>query len=359
MLPIRPPLAPMLGKLAATLPEDDVYWFEPKWDGFRVIVYRDGEELLVRSRDDRPLLRYFPELAPECLAALPERAVVDGEVVIVRQGALDFDALQMRLHPAKSRIDKLAAETPAAIVLWDLLALGDEDLCGRPLRERRAQLEAHVAPTDRLRITPGTTDRSVAEDWFARFEGAGFDGVMAKHLDQPYLPGQRGLLKIKHVRTIDCVVAGFRWHKHGHGTEVGSLVLALYDASGHLVPIGVCSSFRKDKRLKLAEELEPLRTTDPDHPWVTHDGEAHRPDVRSRWAADRSLAFEAIRLERAVEVKTTQHGSRRLRHPAKFLRWRLDKPLEECTLDQLQVAPAPELSTVFGAAPSDSHDTTK
>ncbi|MEO0606453.1 MAG: ATP-dependent DNA ligase, partial [Myxococcota bacterium] len=271
-----------------------------------------------------------------------------GEIVIVSDGALDFDALQMRLHPAKSRIDMLAGKTPAAMVLWDLLALGDDDLRDRPLSERRALLEAHVAPTERLRITPGTTDRAIAEDWFARFEGAGFDGVMAKALDQAYLAGQRGLFKVKHVRTLDCVVVGFRWHKHGHGTEVGSLVLALYDGAGHLVPIGVCSSFRKAQRIALREELEPLRTADPDHPWVTHEGEAHRPDVRSRWAADRSLAFEAIRLERVAEVKTTQHGSRRLRHPAKFLRWRADKPPAECTLEQLQTAPAPELSTVFG-----------
>ncbi|MEN0068574.1 MAG: ATP-dependent DNA ligase [Myxococcota bacterium] len=347
MLPVRPPLAPMLGKLADTLPEAEGFWYEPKWDGFRVIAFRDGDDLDLRSRDNRPLLRYFPELAPACIEALPERCVVDGEVVIVSDGALDFDALQMRLHPAKSRIDKLAAETPSALVLWDLLALGDDDLRDRPLSERRALLEAHVKPGERLRITPGTTDRTIAEDWFSRFEGAGFDGVMAKALDQAYLPGQRGLLKVKHVRTIDCVVVGFRWHKHGHGTEVGSLVLALYDGDGKLWPIGVCSSFRKAQRVQLAEELAPLQTTDPDHPWVRHEGEAHRPDVRSRWAADRSLAFEALRLERVVEVKTTQHGSRRLRHPAKFLRWRTDKPPAECSLEQLQTAPAPELSTVF------------
>ncbi len=347
MLPITPPLAPVLGTLADALPDGEGYWYEPKWDGFRVIAFRDGDDLDLRSRDNRPLLRYFPELAPECARALPERAVVDGEVVIVSDGALDFDALQMRLHPAKSRIDMLAAKIPAALVLWDLLAVGDEDLRELPLSERRARLEAHVTPTERVRITPGTTDRAVAEDWFARFEGAGFDGVMAKPLDQPYLAGQRALVKVKHVRTIDCVVVGFRWHKHGHGTEVGSLVLALYDDDGRLAPIGVCSSFRKAKRIELLEELAPLRTSDPDHPWVTHEGEAHRPDVKSRWAADRSLAFEAVRLERVVEVKTTQHGSRRLRHPAKFLRWRLDKSPTECTLEQLQTAPAPELSTVF------------
>jgi len=348
MLPISPPLAPMLGKLAESLPDGDGYWFEPKWDGFRVVVYRDGDALDLRSRDNRPLLRYFPELAGPCAAALPERAVVDGEIVIVSDGALDFDALQMRLHPAKSRVDMLSTKIPAAIVLWDLLAIGDDDLRPMPLRERRRLLEEHLTPHDRVRITPGTTDRAVAEDWFAHFEGAGFDGVMAKALDQAYLPGQRGLVKVKHVRTIDCVVAGFRWHKHGHGTEVGSLVLALYDDAGRLCPIGVCSSFRKAQRVKLVEELAPLRTDDPDHPWVSHEGEAHRPDVRSRWAADRSLAFEAVRLERVVEVKTTQHGARRLRHPAKFLRWRPDKPPAECTLEQLQTDPAPELATVFG-----------
>lgn len=353
MLPITPPLAPMLGTLADALPEGEGYWYEPKWDGFRVIAYRDGDDLDLRSRDNRPLLRYFPELAPECARALPERAVVDGEVVIVSDGALDFDALQMRLHPAKSRIDMLAEKTPAALVFWDLLALGDDDLRHRPLSERRALLEAHVTPTDRLRITPGTTDRAVAADWFERFEGAGFDGVMAKALDQAYLPGQRALVKVKHVRTIDCVVVGFRWHKHGQGTEVGSLLLALYDDEGKLWPIGVCSSFRKAQRIQLLEELGPLRTTDAEHPWVSHEGEEHRPDVRSRWAADRSLSFEAIRLERVVEVKTTQHSARRLRHPGKFLRWRPDKPLGECTLEQLRTDPAPELMTVFGSSHSD------
>ena len=350
--PLEPPLKPMLGTLAETLPEGEGWWFEPKWDGFRILVYRDGDELLVRSRDDRPLLRYFPELADPLRAALPDRAVADGEVVIVRDGALDFDALQMRLHPAKSRIDKLAGEIPSAVVLWDLLADPD-DLRAAPLSERRDRLVASVQEQARVRITPGTTDREVATDWFERFEGAGFDGVMAKRLVDPYEEGKRTLVKVKHVRTLDCAVVGFRWHKHGEGTEVGSLVLGLFNEDGRLHPIGVCSSFRKAHRVKLLEELAPLREGAlDDHPWAEwhHEGETgeHRPETKSRWAAGRSLAWEPVRLERVVEVKTTQHSPRRLRHPAKYLRWRLDKRPQDCTMDQLRVTAAPELGELFG-----------
>ena len=346
----------MLGTLAATLPEGEGWWFEPKWDGFRIVAYRDGDELLLRSRDDRPLLRYFPELAEPLKAALPPRAVADGEVVIERDGCLDFEALQMRLHPAKSRIDKLAGEIPAAVVLWDLLA-APEDLRAQPLSERRAALEQALSPHPLVQISPGTLDREVAADWFARFEGAGFDGVMAKRLSDPYAAGKRQLVKVKHVRTIDCAVVGFRWHKHGEGTEVGSLILALFDDHGRLHPIGVCSSFRKAMRVQLTEELAPLREGAlGDHPWAEWQAEdadtvQRRPDMKSRWNAGRSLKWEPLRLERVAEVKTTQHSSRRLRHPAKLLRWRTDKPPQACTLDQLQVTTAPELSELFRVAP--------
>lgn len=341
----------MLGKLSTTVPDGDGWWFEPKWDGFRILVYRSGEELLVRSRDDRPLLRYFPELAAPLKRALPERAVADGEVVIVRHGQLDFDALQMRLHPAKSRIDKLAAEIPAGVVLWDLLAAGGDDLRSAPLSERLERLRTSVTEEPMVRCSPGTTDRAVAEDWLERFEGAGFDGVMAKQLADPYAENKRQLVKVKHVRTLDCVVAGFRWHKHGAGTEVGSLVLALFDSEGQLHPIGVCSSFRKSVRVSLTEELAPLREgADTDHPWASWGEGEHRPEAKSRWAQGRSLAWEPLRLERVVEVKSTQHSSRRLRHPAKFLRWRPDKAPEDCRTDQLRVTPAPELSQLFGAS---------
>ncbi len=350
--PLEPPVSPILGTLAERLPEGPGWWFEPKWDGFRVIAFRDGDALELRSRDDRPLLRYFPELAPALARALPPRAVVDGEIVIVRDGALQFDSLQMRLHPAKSRVDKLAAEIPAAVILWDLLA-DEADLQESPFEARRRRLEELVTPSAQVRITPGTPDRALAEDWFARFEGAGFDGVMAKRTGDPYLQGKRALIKVKHVRTLDCAVVGFRWHKHGQGTEVGSLILGLFDDDGRLHPIGVCSSFRKAKRLALVEELAPLREGAlDDHPWAewhAPDGEVaqHRPEVKSRWAADRSLAWEPLRLERVAEVKTTQHSPRRLRHPAKFLRWRPDRRPESCSMAQLQVTPAPELAELF------------
>ncbi len=339
----------MLGTLADGLPEGEGWLYEPKWDGFRVLVFRDGPTLDLRSRDDRPLLRYFPELEEGLLRGLPAAAVADGELVIVRDGALDFEALQMRLHPAASRVHKLAKEIPAAIVLWDLLAEVTEDLRDTPLRDRRVRLERalrNVRPP--VHLSPASTDRRVAEDWLARFEGAGFDGVMAKRLAEPYLPGKRALIKVKHVRTIDCAVAGFRWHK-GVGGEVGSLVLGLFDDEGALHPIGVASSFTVKERKRLAAELAPLRTSGADHPWASFGewGE-HRPDMKSRWNAERDLAWEPLRLERVVEVKTTQHSSRRLRHPAHVLRWRDDKRPEDCTLDQLKVIPAAELSAILG-----------
>lgn len=348
MLPFSPPLQPMLGLLADALPEGPEWAYEPKWDGFRVLVFRDGGEVDLRSRDDRPLLRYFPELAQPLRDALPAAAVADGEIIIVRGGTLDFDALQLRLHPAASRVNKLAGELPAGVVLWDLLGEGREDLRAAPYEVRRERLLAALRPGPSVRVTPSTRDRAVAEDWFRRFEGAGLDGVMAKRLQDPYQPGKRGFVKVKHVRTIDCAVVGFRWHKHAKGEEVGSLVLALFDDEGSLHPIGVASSFSKVERKRLLERLGPLRDA-AEHPWARGWGEEeHRPDMKSRWNADKDLSWEPIRLGPVVEVSTTQHSDRRLRHPAKVVRWREDKRPEDCRFDQLRVAPASELATLFG-----------
>lgn len=354
MLPFQPPLEPMLGVLGDALPEGEGWSFEPKWDGFRLLVFRDGKDLDLRSRDDRPLLRYFPEVADPLMDALPEQAVVDGELLLVRDGVLDFEALQIRLHPAASRVNKLAKEIPAAVVLWDLLADGASDLRASPFAERRERLVQRVRASERVQVTPNTEDRQRAEDWFTRFEGAGLDGVMAKRLDQPYQPGKRAMVKVKHVRTIDAVVAGFRWHKEGKGTEVGSLVLGLFDPDGRLHPIGVASSFRRSERLRLAATLGPA-ATETDHPWAEWfangegEGAPRRPDQRSRWSADRDLSFVPVALGPVVEVSTTQSSPRRLRHPAKVLRWRQDKPASACMLDQLSVVPAPELAELFGS----------
>lgn len=350
MLPFGPPVAPMLGLLVDGLPEGEGWSYEPKWDGFRILVFRDGDTVDVRSRDDRPLLRYFPELEEPLREALPEIAVADGEVVIASDGILDFETLQLRLHPAATRIAKLAVETPASVVLWDLLGQGDTDLRAQPFEDRRAALARAVVESHRVRLTPTTRDRALAADWYRRFEGAGFDGVMAKRLADPYLPGNRGWAKVKHVRTIDAVVVGFRWHKTAPDTEVGSLVLALFDPEGLLHPIGVASSFKKTERKRLAEALLPLRD-DRALPWARRDEEEHRPDLRSRWNAERDLAWVPLRLEKVVEVSTTQHSGLRLRHPAKVVRWRDDKRPTDCSTDQLRaVAPAElrELLTHMG-----------
>ena len=250
----------MLAKPVDGLPRDDGWLFEPKWDGFRAIVFRDGDEVLTQSRDLKPLDRYFPELATPLRANLPERCVVDGEVVIARDGELDFEALLLRIHPAASRVAMLAGETPASFIAWDLLALGDEDLRKTPQGERRSRLEQVLAKAQPpVHLTPATTDRAMGEDWFGRFEGAGLDGVIAKRLDAAYQPGKRAMLKIKHQRTADCVVAGFRWHKNGPGTHIGSLLLGLYDDGGRLHHVGITSSFSWDRRAALVKELEPLR----------------------------------------------------------------------------------------------------
>jgi ATP-dependent DNA ligase len=350
---LKPPVEPMLAKLAPELPEGDGWLFEPKWDGFRAIVFKDGGEVYIQSRDLRPLDRYFPELHDALAAALPPRAVVDGEIVIATDHGLDFDLLQLRLHPAESRVRKLAAETPSSFVAFDLLALGDADLRARPQEERRAALEDAIAGTsDRLSVTPCTRDRAVAEDWFHRFEGAGFDGVIAKHEKSPYEPGKRAMIKVKHVRTADCVVAGFRWHKNGQGTMVGSLLLGLFDDKGSLHHVGVTSSFTAAHRRALAKELEPLRADAlAGHPWREWAGaeamSTRMPGGQSRWSAGKDLSWEPLRVERVCEVKYDHLQGDRFRHAAIFQRWRPDKPPAECRYDQLEVTPPAELAEIF------------
>jgi ATP-dependent DNA ligase len=359
-LPFDPPLEPMLAKAVDSLPADDGWLFEPKWDGFRAIVFRDGDEVLIQSRDLKPLDRYFPELAAPLRASLPARAIVDGEIVIARDGELDFEALLLRIHPAASRVAMLAAEMPASFVAWDLLALDDEDLRRTPQRERRRRLEAALgSPKAPIHLTPATTDRATGQDWFGRFEGAGLDGVIAKRLDAPYQPGKRAMLKIKHQRTADCVVAGFRWHKNGPGTHVGSLLLGLYDDSRQLHHVGITSSFSWDRRAELVKELEPLRKNASDgHPWGewaewasagAADASGRRlPGATSRWNRGKDLSWEPLRAERVAEVAYDHLQGDRFRHATTFKRWRPDKPAAECRYDQLEETAPYEIAGIFG-----------
>ena len=358
-LPFAPPLEPMLSSAADALPEGDGWQFEPKWDGFRTLVFRDGEEIVLQSRDEKPMNRYFPELVAPLAATLPERCVVDGEIVIVGDGGLDFEALLLRIHPAASRVKLLAAQMPASFVIWDLLALGDEDLRDVPLAVRRERLEEVLAGTARpVHLSPATRDRTVAEDWFQRFEGAGLDGVMAKRLDAPYLAGERTMIKVKHTRTADCVVAGFRWHKNGKGTMVGSLLLGLYDEEGTLHHVGVTAAFTNAVRKQLVAELAPLRENALEgHPWrdwaeAQSDANAkgqRLPGATSRWNRGKDLSWEPLRPERVCEVAYEHMQGTRFRHAAQFVRWRPDKRPQDCRYDQLEVTPAYELERVFGA----------
>jgi ATP-dependent DNA ligase len=348
----------MLSTAADTLPGGDGWQFEPKWDGFRTLVFRDGDELLLQSRDEKPMNRYFPELAAPLAAQLPERCVVDGEIVIVGPHGLDFEALLLRIHPAASRVKLLAAQSPASFVAWDLLALGDDDLREAPLAVRRERLEQVLAHAARpLHLSPATRDRALAEDWFRRFEGAGLDGVMAKRLDEPYRPGERTMIKVKHQRTADCVVAGFRWHKNGVGTMVGSLLLGLYDGEGTLHHVGVTAAFSTATRKALVAELAPLRTHALEgHPWrhwASPDSESgaggqRLPGATSRWNRGKDLSWEPLRPERVCEVAYDHMQGTRFRHAAQFRRWRPDKRPEDCRYDQLEVTPAYELERVFG-----------
>ncbi len=348
----------MLAKLTDEIPDGEGWQYEPKWDGFRAIVFRDGDETFIQSRDLRPLDRYFPELAPALKANLPERCVVDGEVVIAGPNGLDFDSMLLRIHPAESRVRMLAAQTPASFVAWDLLALDDRDMRAVPQGERRAELERVLAaPAAPIHLTPSTRDPAVAADWFRRFEGAGLDGVVAKRLSDPYLPGKRGWAKIKHARTADCVVAGFRWHKNGPGTLVGSLLLGLYADDGRLNHVGITASFSAEKRRALVEELAPLRENALEgHPWAGWvEWEAQQqasgqrvPGMKSRWNADRDLSWEPLRAERVCEVAYGHLQGDRFRHATTFVRWRPDKSPADCRYDQLEVTPPYELMEIFG-----------
>ena len=352
--PIAPPVEPMLAKLATDLPEGDTWIYEPKWDGFRAIVFRgDGDEVYIQSRDLKPLDRYFPELHDSLLAGLPDRCVLDGEIVIATPKGLDFDALQMRLHPAASRAAKLARETPSSFVAFDLLAADNEDLRDTPQRDRRTRLERLLARAQPpIHLTPMTRDRREAGEWLSRFEGAGLDGVIAKHESGAYQPGKRAMIKIKHARTADCVVAGFRWHKNGPGTLVGSLLLGLYDDAGELHHVGVTSSFTMPMRARLAAELEPLRQEAlVAHPWrhwaEMSAGGVRMPGAQSRWSAGKDLSWEPVRIERVCEVKYDHLQGDRFRHAAVFQRWRPDRSPAACRYDQLEVTPPAELAAIF------------
>jgi ATP-dependent DNA ligase len=358
-LPFAPPLAPMLSSAADALPGGEGWQFEPKWDGFRTLVFRDGDEILLQSRDERSMNRYFPELVAPLAATLPGRCIVDGEIVIVGAGGLDFEALLLRIHPAASRVKLLATESPASYVAWDLLALDDEDLRPMALAARRERLERALrgaAPP--VHMSPATRDRALAEDWFRRFEGAGLDGVMAKRLDAPYRAGERTMIKVKHARSADCVVAGFRWYTKGPGTMVGSLLLGLYDDEGTLHNVGVTAAFTTEVRKRLVTELAPLRQNAlADHPWrdwAEAQEEANAkgqrlPGASSRWNRGKDLSWEPLRPERVCEVAYDHMQGTRFRHAAQFVRWRPDKRPQDCRYDQLEVTPAYELERVFGA----------
>jgi ATP-dependent DNA ligase len=354
MLP-TPPIEPMLAKIADALPGEPGFLFEPKWDGFRAIVFRTGDETLLQSRDLKPLNRYFPELEKALHEALPKGCILDGEIVVASPRGLDFDALQQRIHPAASRVEKLARETPASFVAFDLLGAGGRSTMALPQAERRVRLErllGSAAPP--LRLTPMTRDRAQAADWLAQFEGAGLDGVVAKLESAAYQPGKRAMLKIKHVRSADCVVAGFRWYKD-RTDAIGSLLLGLHDDAGVLQHVGVTSSFTLAMRRQLLQELAPLRDgAAAGHPWRdwagAEVGDAQRmPGAQSRWSGKKDLAWEPLRPERVCEVKYDHLQGRRFRHATVFMRWRPDKPAADCRYDQLEVTTPFELAKVFGA----------
>jgi ATP-dependent DNA ligase len=359
-LPFTAPLLPMLAKRVSALPEGQSWLFEPKWDGFRALIFRDGGDVVIQSRDEKTLNRYFPELLAPLKAQLPERCVLDGEIVVARGGGLDFEALQLRIHPAASRVKTLSEDIPAAVVFFDLLCEGDRDLRPAPFRERRSRLEALLARAEPpLHVTPATDDRGVAADWFRRFEGAGLDGVVAKDLTGPYEPNKRVMLKVKHERDCDCVVAGFRWHKTGDRNAVGSLLLGLYDGTA-LQHVGVAASFTAQKRVELVSFLTPYRKDALiNHPWknwaeqgVGDDAQnpQRMPGGKSRWSQGKDLSWEPLRPELVVEVAYEHMQGARFRHTAQFRRWRTDKKPTDCTYAQLEVVPPQELAEIFAPA---------
>jgi ATP-dependent DNA ligase len=355
-LPFQPPVEPMLAKLSNDIPDGDHWIYEPKWDGFRALVFKSGNDVYIQSRDLKPLLRYFPELEAPLRENLPERCVLDGEVVIATDGKLDFEALLLRIHPAATRVKMLADQSPSSYVAWDLLALGDEDLRALPQAERRTRLEqalADVRPP--IHVTPATRDKTIAADWFSRFEGAGLDGVIAKPEGLAYAPGKRLMMKVKHQRTADCVVAGFRWYKNAKDKLVGSLLLGLYDGEGVLHHVGIAASFKQTDRAKLVELLAPMREgARESHPWKDwaewQDTEtSHRlPGATSRWNRGKDLSWEPIRIGLVAEVSFDHMQGTRFRHATHFKRWRPDKPASECRYDQLDVTPPQEIKDIFG-----------
>lgn len=339
-----PPIEPMLAKLADEIPHGDQWRFEPKWDGFRALVFFDGTEAYLQSRDLKPLARYFPELAQSLAAALPHPMVLDGEVVIIGEHGLDFDSLLLRIHPAASRVAKLAAETPSSFVAFDMLADQDDDLRAAPFEERRRRLESALNGTPPpVYVTPITADRAVALDWFDRFEGAGLDGVVAKRIADAYQPGARAMIKIKHLRTVDCVIGGFRWYKNEIGTSVGSLLLGLYDGDGVLHHVGHTSSFKAAEKRELAKSLRPLITEDEGEGF----GQGRTPGGPSRWTAGKDVSWVRVRPELVCELTFDYLQGNRFRHAATFRRWRPDKPQADCTFDQIATTVPFELQQIF------------
>jgi ATP-dependent DNA ligase len=335
----------MLAKLTSGIPDGDGWVYEPKWDGFRAIVFYDGSEAYIQSRDLKPLNRYFPELQASLEQALPGPMVLDGEAVIIAGHGLDFDALQMRIHPAESRVRKLAAEIPASFVAFDMLAEGKDDLRGRPFSERRARMESALAKVAApVYLTPATTDIATAREWFEHFEGAGLDGVVAKRADGTYQPGVRSMAKIKHLRTADCVVGGLRWYKGEPERAVGSLLLGLYDDEGVLHLVGHTSSFKADEKRRLAHEMRPYISDDDEHGF----GKGRMPGAPSRWTGAKDLSWVRLRPELVCEVTFDHLQGDRFRHAATFVRWRKDKPPEQCKFDQIAETPAYQLAEILG-----------
>ena len=343
MLPFKPPLAPMLSKGKDEIPRGEGWLYEPKWDGFRVVAFIDGDdEPFLSSRNGQPLQRYFPELLPALKAALPPSCVVDGEIIIATDRGLDFDLLQLRLHPAASRVNRLAQETPASVVLFDYLAEGDRDLRGEPLIARREALLAGFKPHPQVRVTPQTTDPEEAASWFTRYEGAGCDGVVAKRVEQVYEPGKRTMVKIKHSRTADCVVGGYRSSKDGAvgADAIGSLLLGLYDGEGVFHFVGHTSSFSAEQRREVFQKLQPLVED-------TGFGEGRTPGAPSRWSGGKDLSWTPVRPELVCEVAFERLQGQRFRHAARFLHWRPDKDPRECDFAQLDPPEEFDLDEIF------------